>query len=49
MLAPVTEADFGEQELVELNLAGARRWPAFAAELEAATRHRGPAIARRAR
>ena len=24
MLAPVTEADFGEQELIELNLAGAR-------------------------
>jgi glycine oxidase len=33
MLAPVTEADFGEDALLELNLAGAERWPAFAAEL----------------
>jgi glycine oxidase len=33
MLAPVTEAEFGEQAMVRLNLAGARRWPAFAAEL----------------
>ena len=37
MLAPVTEADFGEHELIELNLAGARAWPAFAHELEAAS------------
>ena len=37
MLAPVTEADFGERALVELNLAGARAWPTFARELEAAT------------
>src|ERR671918_703076 len=37
MLAPVTEADFGEHELLELNLAGARRWPAFAAELATAS------------
>jgi glycine oxidase len=35
MLAPVTEADFGERELIELNLAGARVWPSFARELEA--------------
>jgi glycine oxidase len=33
MLAPVTEAEFGEQKLLEMNLASARRWPAFAAEL----------------
>src|SRR4051812_50092394 len=34
MLAPVTEADFGEEALVELNLASARRYPAFVAEVE---------------
>ena len=33
MLAPVTEADFGEQVLLRLNLAGLERWPPFAAEL----------------
>jgi glycine oxidase len=33
MLAPVTEAEFGEEPLLALNLAGARMWPAFAAEL----------------
>jgi glycine oxidase len=33
MLAPVTEAEFGEEALLALNLAGAERWPAFAAEL----------------
>jgi glycine oxidase len=33
MLAPVTEAEFGEQSLLALNLAGAEMWPAFAAEL----------------
>src|SRR2546428_11095740 len=33
MLAPVTEADFGEEALLELNLESARMWPAFAAEL----------------
>ena len=37
MLAPVTEADFGEQALVQVNLAGRDRWPAFAAELEERT------------
>jgi glycine oxidase len=37
MLAPVTEADFGEDELLELNLAAAERWPHFAAELTAAS------------
>jgi glycine oxidase len=37
MLAPVTEADFGEDDLIELHLAGARMWPAFARELEQAS------------
>lgn len=37
MLAPVTEADFGEDELLALNLESAALWPAFAAELEDAT------------
>ena len=37
MLAPVTEADFGEQRLLGVNLAGRARWPAFAAELEERT------------
>jgi len=36
MLAPVTEADFGEQALTELNLSGARVWRTFAHELESA-------------
>ncbi len=33
MLAPSSEAVFGEQLLLALNLDSARRWPAFAAEL----------------
>ena len=33
MLAPSSEAAFGEQLLLALNLESARRWPAFAAEL----------------
>jgi glycine oxidase len=33
MLAPVTEADFGEESLLRLNLEGRELWPAFAAEL----------------
>src|SRR5688572_20886975 len=37
MLAPVTEADFGEDELLELNLAAAESWPLFADELRAAS------------
>ena len=37
MLAPVTETDFGEDELLRLNLESAAMWPAFAAELEEAT------------
>lgn len=34
MLAPVTEAEFGERALLELNLASARAYPGFVAELE---------------
>jgi glycine oxidase len=34
MLAPVTEADFGEEGPLRVNLAGRERWPSFAAELE---------------
>ena len=34
MLAPVTEADFGEQELLALNVEGRALWGEFAAELE---------------
>jgi glycine oxidase len=37
MLAPVTEAEFGEEELLRLNLEAAALWPAFAAELEELT------------
>jgi glycine oxidase len=37
MLAPVTETDFGEDELLRLNLESAALWPAFATELEEAT------------
>ena len=33
MLAPVTEAAFGEQALLGLNVESADRWPSFAAEL----------------
>lgn len=36
MLAPVTEAAFGEEDLLRANLASAAGWPAFAAEVEAA-------------
>ena len=36
MLAPVTEAQFGEQSLLGLNLAAAAAYPGFAAELEEA-------------
>ena len=36
MLAPVTEVHYGEEALLALNLAAARRWSSFAAELEAA-------------
>jgi glycine oxidase len=37
MLAPVTEADFGEEASLRVNLAARERWPAFAAELEERT------------
>jgi glycine oxidase len=37
MLAPVTEATFGEQALLALNLEARAQWPAFAAELEELT------------
>ncbi|MER5226955.1 glycine oxidase ThiO [Streptomyces flaveus] len=37
MLAPVTELHYGEQTLLGLNLASARRYPEFAAELTEAT------------
>ena len=37
MLAPVTEAQFGESALTALLLEGARQWPDFAAALEAAS------------
>jgi glycine oxidase len=33
MLAPVTEADFGEERLLELGIEARERWPAFAAQL----------------
>jgi len=39
MLAPVTEADFGAETLLALNLAGRERWPAFAAELAERSGH----------
>src|SRR5436189_5350122 len=41
MLAPVTEADFGEDELLRLNLESAALWPAFAAELAEASGQAG--------
>ena len=37
MLAPVTEADFGEEGPLRVNLAARERWPGFAAELEELT------------
>jgi glycine oxidase len=37
MLAPVTEARLGEEPLLALNRASWARWPAFAAEVEAAS------------
>ncbi len=36
MLAPVTELHYGEEALLELNLASARRFPSFVSELEEA-------------
>jgi glycine oxidase len=37
MLAPVSEAEFGEEPLTRLLIAGAARWPSFATELEDAS------------
>jgi glycine oxidase len=37
MLAPVTEVHYGEEDLLQLNLASARRYPSFIAELEEAS------------
>jgi glycine oxidase len=37
MLAPTSEIQAGEEDLRDLLRSGARRWPAFAAELETAT------------
>jgi glycine oxidase len=37
MLAPVTEADFGDEDKLGVNLTARERWPAFAAELEEVT------------
>jgi glycine oxidase len=37
MLAPVTEADFGEGDALRLHLAAAAAWPGFAGDLRAAT------------
>lgn len=39
MLAPITEVTYGEEALLRLNLASAERYPAFLAELEAASGH----------
>ncbi|MGW2324504.1 glycine oxidase ThiO [Streptomyces sp. NPDC001700] len=39
MLAAVTELHYGEQTLLGLNLASARRYPSFVAELEEASGH----------
>lgn len=39
MLAPVTEVHYGEESLLRLNIAGARRWPETAADLRSATGH----------
>jgi glycine oxidase len=37
MLAPVTEADFGEETPLRVNMLARERWPGFAAELEEVT------------
>lgn len=37
MLSPVTEAYYGEEDLLRLNLASARRYPSFVDQLEAAS------------
>jgi glycine oxidase len=40
MLAPVTEAEFGAEDLTRLNLDALGRWPAFAEELGGRLHHR---------
>jgi glycine oxidase len=37
MLAPVTEVEYGEDDLLALNLASVAAWPSFAKELQAVT------------
>ncbi|MEO6822422.1 MAG: glycine oxidase ThiO [Candidatus Nanopelagicales bacterium] len=37
MLAPTTEASYGEEQQLRLGLAGAARWPSYAAELATAS------------
>ena len=37
MLAPVGEVDYGERDLLRLNIASSERWPAFADDLERAS------------
>ena len=39
MLAPVSETEFGEDDVLAINLASTRAWPTFAAELERASGH----------
>lgn len=39
MIAPVTEVVYGEEDRLAFNIAAARRWPSFAAELTEATGH----------
>lgn len=48
MLAPVTEVAYGEEELLALTIASARRWPSFVDELEAATDGREGSVGYRA-
>jgi glycine oxidase len=49
MLAPVTEAAFGEEALLEAALESHRRWPAFAAELGVGLLGRGALMVARDR
>jgi glycine oxidase len=49
MLAPVTEAAFGEEALLEAALESHRRWPAFAAELGVSLLGRGALMVARDR
>ena len=49
MLAPVGEASWGEDRLLELALASHRLWPEFAAELASGQRRSTPASSNSAR